>query len=70
MEQLLADKTAVITGGSSGLGRAVARRFADHGADVVVADIRETSREGGQPTADLVEDEFDDISSRSAEVPR
>jgi 2-hydroxycyclohexanecarboxyl-CoA dehydrogenase len=34
-------KTAFITGGASGIGAAAARRFADEGADVVVADINE-----------------------------
>jgi NAD(P)-dependent dehydrogenase (short-subunit alcohol dehydrogenase family) len=33
---LLAGKTAVITGGSSGIGLATARRFIDEGATVVV----------------------------------
>ena len=33
----LTGKTAVITGGSRGLGRAMALAFADHGANVVVA---------------------------------
>lgn len=47
---LLDSKTAVITGGSSGLGRAMALQFAAEGADVVVADLRETPREGGTPT--------------------
>jgi len=35
----LANKTAVITGGCSGIGLATARRFAEEGANVVVADI-------------------------------
>jgi NAD(P)-dependent dehydrogenase (short-subunit alcohol dehydrogenase family) len=35
----LASKTAVITGGCSGIGLATARRFAEEGAHVVVADI-------------------------------
>lgn len=35
----LADKTAIITGGNTGIGRAVARRFAEEGADVAVAYI-------------------------------
>jgi 3-oxoacyl-[acyl-carrier protein] reductase len=38
----LAGKVALITGAGSGLGRAVARRFAAEGAKVVVADIDQT----------------------------
>jgi NAD(P)-dependent dehydrogenase (short-subunit alcohol dehydrogenase family) len=46
----LADRTIVVTGGSSGLGRAMALAFAAHGADVVVGDVRRDPREGGAPT--------------------
>jgi NAD(P)-dependent dehydrogenase (short-subunit alcohol dehydrogenase family) len=35
----LAGKVAVVTGGASGIGRALCRRFASEGASVVVADI-------------------------------
>lgn len=35
----LEGKTALVTGGSSGLGNAMVRRFADEGATVIIADI-------------------------------
>jgi len=41
----LDSRTAVITGGSSGIGLATARRFAEEGANVVVADIDDTRGE-------------------------
>ena len=42
----------IVTGASSGLGEAVARRLADQGASVVLADINE---EGGVAVADSLE---------------
>ncbi|WP_435096021.1 SDR family oxidoreductase [Halarchaeum sp. P4] len=51
---LLEGETAVITGGSSGIGRHVAETFAEEGARVVVADVQEEPREGGTPTHELV----------------
>jgi NAD(P)-dependent dehydrogenase (short-subunit alcohol dehydrogenase family) len=59
MDTLLAGQTAVVTGASSGNGRAIALTYADHGATVVVADIRTEPREGGAPTHELIEDETD-----------
>ena len=50
----LAGRTAIITGAASGLGRAIARRFAAEGAQVVIADLGETPREGGPPTRELI----------------
>jgi NAD(P)-dependent dehydrogenase (short-subunit alcohol dehydrogenase family) len=46
----LTGKTAIITGGGSGFGRATAVRFAAEGANVVVADVDEA---GGRETARL-----------------
>ncbi|MGE0483922.1 MAG: SDR family NAD(P)-dependent oxidoreductase [Gammaproteobacteria bacterium] len=46
----LEGKTAVITGGASGMGRATVLRFLDEGANVVVADFNAAT---GQETVDL-----------------
>ena len=48
-----ADKVALITGAASGIGRETARRFAELGAAVVVADLNE---EGGAETVRLVQE--------------
>jgi NAD(P)-dependent dehydrogenase (short-subunit alcohol dehydrogenase family) len=48
----LSDKVVVVTGGASGIGRALARRFADEGArGVVVADL---DGDGAQEVADEI----------------
>jgi NAD(P)-dependent dehydrogenase (short-subunit alcohol dehydrogenase family) len=44
----LANKIALITGGATGIGRAIALRFAHEGAQVMVADIND---QAGQATA-------------------
>ena len=51
---LLDGKVAVVTGASSGIGRAIALRFAAEGALLALADLRETPIEGGEPTAELI----------------
>ncbi|ADD05349.1 putative oxidoreductase (short-chain dehydrogenase family) [Natrialba magadii ATCC 43099] len=57
MTQVLENEVAVITGGASGIGREIARRFAADGADIVIADIQDTPREGGEPTHELIDEE-------------
>ncbi|RBI58577.1 short-chain dehydrogenase [halophilic archaeon] len=47
MTNLLSDQTAIVTGASSGNGRAIAKTFADEGAAVVCADIIDDPREKG-----------------------
>jgi glucose 1-dehydrogenase len=54
MSNLLSGKTAVVTGASSGIGRAIAMSFAAEGANVVVADVRAEPLEGGDPTVDCI----------------
>ncbi|HUD93569.1 SDR family oxidoreductase [Sphingobium sp.] len=51
MTSIFADKTALVTGGGSGIGRAACQRLAMEGAAVVVADIDLSSAER---TAELI----------------
>ncbi len=46
-------KVALVTGAASGIGRATAKKFAMHGAKVVVSDI---NSEGGEETVNLIKD--------------
>ena len=54
MSSLLASKIAVVTGASSGIGRAIAIMFAAEGARLVIADVTEDPVEGGERTVDLI----------------
>jgi len=51
---MLKNKVAIVTGGASGNGRAISEAFVQQGAKVIVADIQESAREGGEPTADVI----------------
>ncbi len=53
----LEGKTAIVTGGAAGIGAAIARRLAEAGARVVVADIF-------SPTPDQVKQEFGELSPK------
>ena len=47
-------KVALVAGGTSGIGRAIALRFAAEGAAVVVASRTRESNEGPMPTDELI----------------
>jgi 3-oxoacyl-[acyl-carrier protein] reductase len=48
---LLTDRVAIITGGAVGMGRAMARKFAEEGCSIIISDISESS---GKRTVDEV----------------
>ena len=48
----LQDRTAIVTGAASGIGRAIARHFAGEGARVIIADVRAGNRASILVTAD------------------
>jgi glucose 1-dehydrogenase len=54
MSNLLAGKVAIVTGASSGIGRAIAAGFAAEGAAVVIADRVAEPLEGGESTLALI----------------
>ncbi len=61
-------RTAIVTGGSSGIGRGISLKLAEEGANVVVADIREEPLEDGVPTHEKINSEVDDAESVFVEV--
>lgn len=63
MSTLLSNKTAVVTGGASGIGRSIAITFAKEGCDMVVADVQENPREGGIPTHKVIREETNSAST-------
>ncbi len=65
--KLLAGKTAIVTGAGSGVGRAAAILFAEHGASVLVADVRD---EWATKTVDLVRQSEGIASSVHCDVSR
>lgn len=82
MENKLKGKVALVTGSSSGIGRAVALRFAQEGADVIITSSAKSAEKGKEVaalaasygvrseyiTADLrIESDIDDLFDKIAE---
>lgn len=60
------DRTVIVTGASSGIGRGIALRFAEEGANVVIADVRRKPKQGKRfdtdvttPTNEVIREEYD-----------
>lgn len=65
----LSGKTSLVTGGSKGLGKAMAHAFADHGADVMICsrkaeELESTAAEIREATGRRVEFTVADLSNR------
>lgn len=61
----LQSKRTIVTGGASGIGRAICQLFAREGAKVVVADLDET---GGEETVELIKKQGEQASFQRTDI--
>ena len=61
----LSGKRVIVTGGGSGIGRAVCERFGQEGAEVAVFDMNE---KGAQETAQLIQDAGGKATAYKADI--
>lgn len=66
----LEGRSAVVTGGASGIGRAIALKFAAEGARLVLTDLRRDPREGGEETVELIERAGGEVAFIEGDISR
>lgn len=64
----LEERTAIITGGGSGIGRSICLKFAEEGANVVVADLDPEPALEGKPTHKKIQEEGGDATFVKTDV--
>lgn len=64
----LQDRVCIVTGAASGIGRAIALRFAEEGARVVMLDPRSDPIEGGESTLELIRKAGGKVQAHAVDV--